>query len=64
MDRCPLTKEACGEERCFFWMKLTDYEGCPFDIADQAIQDFKTTHVLPLARKADKLVTDYLKGRK
>lgn len=64
MDRCPLTKETCGHEQCFFWVKLSDYEGCPFDLADQAIQDFKIKHVIPLALKADQLVSDYLKGKK
>jgi len=64
MERCPLTKETCGQKQCLLWIKLTDYEGCPFDLADLAIQNFKVKDVLPLARKADKLVTDYLKRHK
>lgn len=61
MDRCPFTKEVCGEESCILWTKLRDYAGCPLDIADQAIQEFKETTLLPAARTLDQMVRDYMK---
>lgn len=63
-DKCPMTKESCGQERCILWVKLSDYEGCPLDIADQAIEDFKMNTLLPAALKVDSLVKQYLKRQK
>ncbi len=62
--RCPISKESCGHEQCVLWVKLSDYEGCPLDIADQAIEDFKINVLLPAALKADSLVKQYLKRQK
>jgi hypothetical protein len=62
VDRCPITKEECGLEKCILWMRLSDYAGCPFDLADQAIQDFKQNTLLPAARKLDELVRNYLQS--
>lgn len=63
MEICPITKAACGPD-CLFIIKLTDYEGCPFDIADKAIQDLKINTILPLAKELDQRVRKYLQGKK
>ncbi len=62
MQICPLSKQPCeNEETCPLRIKLEDFEGCPFDLADKAIQYLKTNTILPAARKLDGLVQKYLK---
>ena len=65
MDKCPLTAQPCTDESaCPFVIKLEDYEGCPFDLADKAIQNLKQTVILPAALRLDELVDRFLKGKK
>jgi len=45
-------------------MKLDDYEGCPFDLADKAITNLKETVLLPAAIRLDEVVNRFLKGKK
>ena len=64
MEICPLSGKKCdNEETCPLLIKLDDFQGCPFDLADRAIQDFKINTVIPAAMKLDGLVKKYLKGR-
>lgn len=72
MQICPITAQDCIDEAsCRLVIRLEDYVGCPFDLAADALQDFKQTTVLPAAAKLDeklrnghnklaKLVTDFL----
>ena len=62
METCPLTSQACKDEKaCPLLVTLDDYKGCPFDLADIAIQHFKQNTVLPVAKKLDELVNRFLK---
>lgn len=63
MNTCPLTKQPCnGKSGCPFVIKLEDFQGCAFDLAYKAIQDFKVNTLLPAALKLDGLVKKYLKS--
>ncbi len=65
METCPLTSQKCDDESaCPLVIKLDDFTGCPFDLADKAIQDFKLNTLLPAALKLDGLVKKYLTGGK
>lgn len=59
MNICPLTKGECGGSDCPLWVRLTDYQGCPFDLADKALQNFKRDVLLPAARTVDQIVKEY-----
>lgn len=64
MNTCPLTKQPCdGGSGCLFVVKLDDFEGCAFDLADKAIQDFKANTLLPAALKLDGMAKKYLKDK-
>ena len=63
MNTCPLTRQPCNDEIakiCPLRIKLEDFEGCPFDLADRAIQDFKINTLIPAALKLDEFVRKYL----
>lgn len=62
MDICPITKGKCGGSDCALWVTLDDFAGCPFELADRAIQDLKKNTLLPAALKLDGLVAKYLRG--
>ena len=65
MDKCPLTSQPCTDESaCPILVKLEDYEGCPFDLADKAIQNFKETVVLPAVIHLDELVNRFRKRKR
>lgn len=63
MEKCPINQQPCGGDQCVLWLKLDDFEGCPLDLADKAIQDFKTNTILPAAIKLDGLVKRALKQK-
>jgi len=33
--------DQCTAEKCFFWTKLDDFQGCKFHIIEMALDDFK-----------------------
>lgn len=62
MEICPLSKQKCeNEESCPLVIELEDFKGCPFELADKAIQDLKQNTIIPAAIKLDALVKKYLK---
>lgn len=62
MNICPLNKQKCNESACPLVIKLDDFVGCPFDLAEKAVQYMKINTLLPAALKLDKLAKKYLSG--
>ncbi len=63
MMNCPLTRQACEDPtECRFAIKLEDFHGCPLDLAEKAIQDFKLNTLIPGALKLDGIVRKILTG--
>lgn len=63
MLKCPLTARDCesGTE-CRLKITLEDFTGCPFDLAQKAIQHLKVNTLLPAALKFDEIVKRVLGG--
>jgi len=60
---CPITKKECPQDQCPLWLVLDDFEGCPFDLANQSLKDFGENTLKPIARMADMFIQQ-IKGRR
>ena len=64
MKNCPITKQVCEDPaECALAIELEDFHGCPFELAEKAIEDLKKNTLMPLALKLDEKMKKFLGGR-